>query len=469
MKRGVDLDRLRPQVGTRPSHTGLKLGLLLVAGVVVGLLAMAVTSVIFKNVLLTRINSIAASLDTQRVTRLRDASDNEQIQADYRYLRDKLAQLKTVNADSRFVYLMARNQAGEVYFLADSEPVNSPDYSARGEVYPEASEDLHAVLEKGRSVVEGPVKDSYGTWLSAMAPIVDDESYRLTALVGMDVPATTYALVLGLAGGVPVLLSVLSAAFLYIRHQNRRHRRENVQFRAEMISIASHELRTPLTGLRWSQENLLSHKLTPERQKRAMEIMYDSTLKLQESIEDILQLASIEAGRYRLYKKTADLRALLESVVAIQQLAAERMNVAVVFTDSWPEQLVLECDTQRLKRVFNNVLSNAIKYSRPDTKVVIGYERAQDGGHIVSFADQGIGIPSNEQASVWEGFYRASNTIAHDINGTGMGLYLTREIIEQHGGRAWLESQEGVGTTVYVELPDTSLQDDKVPPLQTRG
>lgn len=469
MKKEVDLDRLRPRIGAQPSRTGLKLGLLIAVGVCIGLLAMAAASMVYKNSLLTRVASIAESLDTPRVTNLKSLEDNPSIQADGKYLREKLARIKAVNTDSRFVYLMARNAKGEIYFLADSEPQYSSDYSARGEIYPEASDELRSLLDKGEPFVEGPVKDSYGTWLSALAPVIDDNTYRMTAIVGMDVPATTYALLLGVTGGVPVLLSLLAATILYARHQSRRRIQENVQFRAEMLSIASHELRTPLTGLRWSQESVMSHKLPPAAEKRAMEIMYDSTLRLQESIEDILQLANMEAGKYRLYKKDTDLRDMLRDIVAMQQLAADRMNIKVEFAQSWPEKLVLHVDKQRLKRVFHNLLSNSIKYSQPDTTIVIGYKRSDNGSHIISFQDHGIGIPANEQAHVWDGFYRASNTTAHDINGTGMGLYLARHIIEQHGGKAWLESVEGQGTTVFAEIPDTAVAEQSVPPMQTRG
>lgn len=469
MKKGVDLDSLHPQVGLKSSGIGFRLAVIITTGILVGLVAMAISSTVYKNSLLARVNSIAEALDTPGITNLQRPGNDDSIQEDLKYYRNKLARIKSVNADSRFVYIMARNAKGEIYFLADSEPLDSKGYSARGEIYPEATDELKAILDNGVPFVEGPSKDSYGTWLSALAPMVDDNTYRMTAIVGMDVPATTYALVLGISGGVPLLVSLLATFILYSRYQNRRRHQANVQFRAEMISIASHELRTPLTGLRWSQESVMSHKLPPEGEKRAMEIMYDSTLRLQESIEDILQLASMEAGQYRLYKKDADILGILKGIAAMQQLAADRMNISIEFADSWPDKLMLSCDAQRLKRVFHNLLSNSIKYSRSDTKVVIGYSWSDKGGHIISFADHGIGIPANEQAHVWDGFYRASNTAAHDINGTGMGLYLARQIIEQHGGHTWLESQEGEGTTVFAELPDGPAAEEVLPPLQTKG
>ncbi len=461
MKERWGKDGLRPRSAVRPAVMWHKLGALLAIGLIVGVVSMAGTAAIYKNSLRTRVNTIAESIDGQRVTSLRDASSDMAAQDDYAYLKTKLSRIKAVNADSRFVYLMARGADGQVYFLVDSEPTGSNDYSPRGEQYPEASVKLKAMFDNGRSLIEGPSNDSYGNWLSALAPIIDDQSYRLTAVVGIDVPATSYALLLGLAGGIPVLLALLAAVMIYVQQQIRRRHEQHIQFRAEMISIASHELRTPLTGLRWSGENLLSQKLGGASQRRAIEIMYDSTRRLQDSIEDILQLASLESGAaQRLYKKEVDLHDIADDIVAMQRLAAERHNISLTFAASWPKRLLVECDAQRIKRVLNNIVGNAVKYSNPDTTIVIGYSRSKDGAHVISVQDHGIGIPADEQAKVWQGFYRAKNTASHDVTGTGMGLYLARTIIEQHQGRIWLESTEDKGTTVFVELPDT-IHDSK--------
>jgi signal transduction histidine kinase len=456
-----------------PGWTWPKMAAIVVAGVLVGLLSMAVTSAVYKNTLRTRINSIAQALGSQGIDSLKDntKASSATTKADYAFLEAKLARIKNVNSDARFVYLMDRRANGEVYFLTDSEPDGSSANSPRGEAYPEASTALRSMFDDGRTVIEGPLRDSYGSWLSALAPVTDDQTYRLTAVVGIDIPSTTYGWLLALAGGIPLLLAILAAAILYVRHQIRRRQREHFQFRAEMLSIASHELRTPLTGLRWSQESLLNHKLAPKAERHALEIMYDSTLRLQESIEDILQLANLESGKpQRLFIKPADVREIINGIIAMERLTAERKRVAIIFSDKWPEKLPLECDIQRIKRVFSNLIGNAIKYSNSDTQIMIDYRQA-DGQHIISIQDHGIGVPAAEQSKVWDGFYRASNTTAHDVTGTGMGLFLTRSIVEQHGGHVWLESEENKGTTVYVALPITEPKAEQVAPpaTQTKG
>jgi signal transduction histidine kinase len=458
-----------------PSGTWVKIASLLAVGVVVGLLAMIVTTSFYKNSLRTRIDTIAQAIGSQGIDSLKNGTSAPQRTTDSNYasIENKLARIKDVNRDAHFVYLMARQPDGQVYFLADSEAEGTPGNSPRGEAYPEATAALRGMFDNNHTVIEGPVRDSYGSWLSALAPVMDDNNHELTAVVGMDIPATTYGLLLALAGGVPLLMAILAAGFLYVRHQIRHRQREHFQFRAEMLSIASHELRTPLTGLRWSQESLLGHKLAPKAERHALEIMYDSTLRLQESIEDILQLANLESGKpQKLFIKPADVRDIIDGIVAMERLTAERKQITIVYTDKWPAKLPLQCDVQRIKRVFSNIIGNAIKYSNNGSQITIDYRR-NTKMHIISVKDQGIGIPRTEQTRVWDGFYRASNTSTHDVTGTGMGLFLTRSIVGQHGGSVWLESEENKGTTVFVALPIDEQLDGSQPadqkPAQTKG
>lgn len=454
MKQGWGRNGLRPKGQRWYSGAWWQAAFILLVGLAVGVISMAVTANMYKNSLRTRIHTVAESLDASRVTSLRLANTDAEAQSDYQYLKDKMSRIKEANSDSRFVYLMARDAAGQVYFLADSEPVGSADYSPRGQAYPEASKELKAMFDNAGLLVEGPGRDSYGNWITAFAPIIDT-NYRMAAVVGVDVPATHYGFLLGVAGGIPLLLAVSAAVIAHVRHQIRRRQEEHVQFRAEMLSIASHELRTPLTGLRWSEESLLRQKFGNAAQRRMLDIMYDSTRRLEDSIEDVLQMASVESGKVqRLFKKETDIRKLIEDIIVVQRLAAERQQISFTFSKPWPDELLIDCDSQRIKRVFNNLISNAVKFSRTGTVVTVGYAKTAGGKHVISITDEGIGIPAAEQERVMQGYYRAKNTASHNVTGTGMGLYLARTIVGQHDGRMWLESKEGSGTTVYVELPE---------------
>jgi len=421
---------------------------------VIACISMVGTATVYRNALRTRIDTAAQALSAGRIVTLKNGEEANDTQENYTFIEGKLARIKDVNSDARFVYLMARDTDG-VYFLADSESDQSDANSPRGEKYPEASKELQEMFDNGRTIVEGPLRDSYGSWLSVLAPIVDDETYRIIAVVGMDVPASTYGLVLGISGGVPLLLAFLSAGVVYVRYQTWRRRQEDVQFRAEMLSIASHELRTPLTGLRWSQETLIHQKAGTPAQQHMLQIMHESTRRLQESIEDILQLASMESGKaQRLYLDDVDMRAILDDIVATQQLAVSQMNITIAFAGEWPQPLVLHVDAQRMKRVFHNVLSNVVKCTGKDTAITVSFTRSKTDEYVFVAQTPATGVSKEEEQELWSGLTKQNNSIRqHDVNDTDMGLYLARHILEQHGGRIWLESTEGAGTKVSIALP----------------
>jgi signal transduction histidine kinase len=300
-----------------------------------------------------------------------------------------------------------------------------------------------------------------GVLVSAVSLVATDRLIdRMTASGSAVLPAP-YALgLLVLVAGVPLVFAVLAAIIVAVVDRTQRHRLEAQRLRAELVSVASHELRTPLTGLRWSEESLLRQQLD-DKQRRSIQVMYNITLRLEDSIESMLQLAGLEAGKVpQLNLKEEDIVAMVKEVYSVQQLSADRREIKLEYDKSWPERLMLVCDARRLRRVFGNLVSNGIKYSRPQGVVRVGYEHTAEG-HQFTVTDEGIGIPDKEVDKVFAGYYRASNTAAHDVSGTGMGLVLSRTIVEQHGGRMWLESQENAGTTVYVLLPDGTPAEPK--------
>jgi len=431
--------------------TRVKVLLALLVGLVLSLLVTYLAREQYFGSLLSRTETLATLVDKERVSSLvagdKDANKNERI------LKSQLQEARSVNDNARFIYLMATSPTGDVYFLVDSEAPGSASYSPRGQVYPEATEALKASFYTGRSFIEGPVTDRWGSWLSVVSPVYDTTGKQV-AVMGMDLAPATYYSVLATAAVIPLVGALLVSLVFVTTDAVRRRRQEAVRMRSELVSIASHELRTPLTGIRWSEETLLAGKL-PKRDRETMQTMYDSTLRLQESIEDILQLANWQAGRNQdLVRTSVDIGELVEGIYATQMLPAAQKNVSLTYgTDwPWPKKIIINCDGQRMKRVLNNLISNAIKYSKPSTSVIIDYQRV-DGHHLISIKDHGIGIPKSEQDKVFAGFYRASNAVEHETSGTGMGLYMSRSTVEQHGGKIWLTSEPDKGTTAYIRLP----------------
>jgi len=431
--------------------TRLKVVLSLFVGLSLAVIVPYIVNDQYVSSLKQRIQTISVMLDSKDVLSARNHDTKGD--ASYTTLKQRLSAAKSINDDTQFLYIMGRSANGEVFFIADSEQPGADGFSARDDIYPEASPGLKAMFDSGRPLVEGPTKNRGGSWLSTLAPIQDSSSSKPIAVVGMDIPSSTYLTILAVSSIIPLLASFLIGAIFVMTDRIRARRQEALRMRSELVSIASHELRTPLTGIRWGEETLMTAQLAT-KYKETVDTMYDSTLRLQESIEDILQIANVQAGRSQeLQIVSTNITTMIEGIFATQKLPAAQKGIKLELGHGWPSKpLLINCDAQRMKRVFNNLVSNALKYSRPNTAVIVDYDRVDDK-HLLTIKDHGIGIPVSEQTKVFGGFYRATNAIEHEAGGTGMGLYLSRSVIEQHGGKLWLKSTEKKGTTVYIQLP----------------
>jgi len=431
--------------GTLLVSTNVKVLLSFLVGLVLAIVAVVLVWQQYLASLSQRAQTIATTLEPTTVQRLLEPDSPERSEA-VASIRAQLQRAGGVNHDVRSLYLISLTTDNTVRVLADSAT------SRHKTELDSARVELKAAFADSGVFVEEPLLNHPGnSQVSVYAPALNGTPHQ-TVLLGMDIPSSTYLTILGLAGSVPLLGSLLVGAVLAMTDNMRRRRQESMRMKSELVSVASHELRTPLTGIRWGEESLLETKL-PKKGRETLQSMYDSTLRLQESIEDILQIANWQAGRTNTLTRTSvDILAMLDGILVTQKLPAAQNNVQLALDKDWPKKLLINCDAQRMKRVFNNLISNAIKYSRPNTMVTLKYEKV-DGNHLISITDHGIGIPAAEQQKVFQGFYRASNALNHEVTGTGMGLYMSRQAVEQHGGKLWLSSKENQGTTTYIQLP----------------
>jgi signal transduction histidine kinase len=240
-------------------------------------------------------------------------------------------------------------------------------------------------------------------------------------------------------------------------HQDVTALKAAEQLKDEFISIAAHELRTPLAILTGFVKTLLNQTARgkgpqlAEWQQQSLQGIDLATDRLVDLAEDLLDVTRVQAGRLELQCEPADLVALARRVLARRQLTTERHTLTLVTALA---HLVVHADPRRIEQVLSNLIGNAIKYS-PEGGAIEVTIRAEHETHeaLLSVRDQGIGIPLHEQAQVFGRFARAGNTQAYGIRGAGLGLYLCRELVEAHGGRVWLESTEGQGSTFFVALP----------------
>lgn len=224
--------------------------------------------------------------------------------------------------------------------------------------------------------------------------------------------------------------------------------------KSELVAVASHQLRTPLTAMRGNIEMLMNKsfgELTPD-QEEMLEDIDVSTLRLITMVNDMLDISKIERGELELEVEEVNLEETIDSILNDLKGYAERHGVTITHLTPKYEPIV-SVDKSRIRQVFQNLIDNAIKYSKePKGDLTISY--AKTDSHIeLSFKDNGIGIPETEQSKMFERFYRASNTSKLTSSGTGLGLFVVKSIIKLLGGNIWFESVENNGTTFYVTLP----------------
>ncbi|AGL15887.1 multi-sensor signal transduction histidine kinase [Actinoplanes sp. N902-109] len=242
-------------------------------------------------------------------------------------------------------------------------------------------------------------------------------------------------------------------ARLYEREQHLVARLQEVDTaKTDFMSTVSHELRTPLTSIAGYVELLLDADAgeVAAPQRRMLDVIARNTRRLRELIEDMLTLSKIEAGSFRTARRPVDLAVLTHHALAAIAPAARKGEVHLRPELSGP--LELTADPEQLDRVLMNLLSNAVKFTPPGGTVTVRATREADQVHLV-IADTGMGIPPGEQDALFARFFRATNAIHQAIPGTGLGLAIVRTIVDNHGGRISVASQEGAGTTVTVQLP----------------
>lgn len=227
----------------------------------------------------------------------------------------------------------------------------------------------------------------------------------------------------------------------------------------EFIAMAAHELRTPMAAVKGYAEMLTRGPVSElgapleDWQREALEAIDSSTTRLVELTNDLLDVARLQADRLELRFEPTDLIALARRVSRRMQVTTHRHKLIV---ESHEDYVVADIDARRIEQVFGNLLSNAIKYSPDGGNIFVNVSSREDRAHaLITIRDSGIGIPQEQQGKLFSRFVRADNARERSIGGTGLGLYLCREILARHGGRIWLDSQLNQGSVFSVELPLT--------------
>jgi len=241
--------------------------------------------------------------------------------------------------------------------------------------------------------------------------------------------------------------------------------RELDKLKSQFLSIASHELKTPITAMSgFIQIAVRRLRRRIDRRNPAdteqgaedltlleqLEVVNRQTTKLARLVDELLDVSRIESGRLEFRVADVDLAALADEVVGRLEMVAGEHALVVRRKG---ERFVVRGDRDHLEQVLNNLVSNAVKYSPSGRRVDISLGSTGDGMVLLSVTDQGMGIRAAELESIFGLFYRSPDREARDVGGMGLGLYISKEIVDRHGGRIWAESRTGEGTTFHVALP----------------
>jgi signal transduction histidine kinase len=226
---------------------------------------------------------------------------------------------------------------------------------------------------------------------------------------------------------------------------------ESERLKDEFFALVSHELRTPLTSIIGYLELVLDDaEQLSEDQRRFLEVVDRNAKRLLRLVGDMLFVAQVEAGRLSLERQEVDLRTVATEAVEAARPAAQRGCVALEL-DATGVRLV-PGDRDRFGQMLDNLISNALKFTPENGAVVVRLRDA--GSHVViEVIDDGIGIPDADRRRLFERFFRASSATGRSVPGAGLGLTIVKTIVEAHGGSIVVDSAEGEGTTVRVELP----------------
>lgn len=221
--------------------------------------------------------------------------------------------------------------------------------------------------------------------------------------------------------------------------------------RTDFVANASHELRTPVTALKGFSETLLDGAMQDQEVLvEFLEIMHKESSRLDAMVQDILQLSKLEQKKAQVNQEEVRVKDVVEEVFQILQQKAELKDISLQLDERF--SLRIEADHDQLKQIFLNLVGNAISYT-PEHGEVCVTTKKQGNEAILEVRDNGIGIPLEEQARVFERFYRVDKARSRNAGGTGLGLSIVKWLVDNMNGRIELQSEPGVGSTFIVCLP----------------
>jgi signal transduction histidine kinase len=279
-----------------------------------------------------------------------------------------------------------------------------------------------------------------------------------SCLVGLTIYLNIVWLVHNWRNVVPLVLGIIffgmiiAGLVLYTIFLVREIRRNEQQ--DSFLNAVTHELKTPITSIRLYLQTLEKRKLTDDQRRDFYRLMLDDTERLLGTVEQVLRAGEIRQRRSRRHWKDVDFTAIIEESLELARLRHGLSKETLRFGDAPPGPITLMGNSEELRTAVANLIENAVKYSGQQPSIVVDVTTPNIDTVVLRVRDNGVGIPRNELKRIFKRFYRVQTHATGQVKGTGLGLFIVRNIARRHGGDAFAESEgEGHGSTFTLRLP----------------
>jgi len=279
-----------------------------------------------------------------------------------------------------------------------------------------------------------------------------------SCLVGLAIYLNIVWLVHNWRNVVPLVLGIIffgmiiAGLVLYTIFLVREIRRNEQQ--DSFLNAVTHELKTPITSIRLYLQTLEKRKLSDDQRHDFYRLMLDDTERLLGTVEQVLRAGEIRQRRSRRHWKDVDFTAIIEESLELARLRHGLSKETLRFGDAPPGPITLMGNSEELRTAVANLIENAVKYSSQQPSIVVDVTTPNIDMVVLRVRDNGVGIPRNELKRIFKRFYRVQTHATGQVKGTGLGLFIVRNIARRHGGDAFAESEgEGHGSTFTLRLP----------------
>lgn len=301
-------------------------------------------------------------------------------------------------------------------------------------------------------------KYGLGTWrcpqfLFLLMGVVNIATALITYALG-----TRYVADPGIVSLIVIIITVVLFVLTFSVTKSLEGLAEANRLKSEFISIVSHQLRSPLSNLKWALEILISGRFGKIEGKPAdyLQILADNTKRMGELVSSLLMVSRIDQGRLPLHNTEFSLPDLAKEVIAGFKPVASASHIEIVFETLKPGLPQVFGDPAQFKIVLENFIDNAVRYTKGAGKVVVAIV-TKNSGLLFSVKDGGVGIPKEDQKHIFQKFFRSGNVLKYQTQGSGLGLYIAKSIVEQSGGKIGFKSEQGKGSTFWFTIPRKNI------------